>query len=127
MPSKRATPEDADRLGVPRREYVVTVPWVEAVYRGSVPDTDPMYRRGWSIVSGSSSSPPSLPPSGGADTVTEPTQSNAPTPTANTGGPSLRSRLLALGWKDMTSEMRGKTITIIGAPRPRRQKPQPPE
>ena len=30
------------------------IPQVGAIYRGSVPDTDPMYRRGWSVVSGSS-------------------------------------------------------------------------
>ena len=44
-----------------------------------------------------------------------PTQNNAPTPTTNTSESSLRSRLLALGWKDKTSEMRGKTIVIVGA------------
>ena len=44
-----------------------------------------------------------------------PTQNDAPTPSGNTSGLSLRSRLLALGWKDKTSEMRGKTIVIVGA------------
>jgi len=36
------------------------IPQVGAIYRGSVPDTDPMYRRGWSVVSGSSTERPSI-------------------------------------------------------------------
>jgi len=60
MPSKRVNPEDPDRLGIPRHEYVVTIPRVGAISRGSVPDTDPMYRRGWSVVSGSSTERPSI-------------------------------------------------------------------
>src|SRR5215471_16165473 len=126
MPSKRVTPEDADRLGIPRREYVVTIPWVGAVYRGSVPDTDPMYRRGWSIVFGSSSSPPSPPPSGGADTVTEPAQSNELTPSVNTKPSSTKLKIPAR-WKSDDSLKFGKTLTIIGAPHPGRPKPKPPE
>jgi len=68
-----------------------------AVYHGLVPDTDPMYRRGWSIVSGSSTERSSI------------------------------KDLMPADWKDKTSEMRGKTITIIGAPHPGRAKPKPSE
>ena len=51
-------------------------------------------------------------------------QNDAPTPNANTSEPSLRERLIARGWKDNTSEMRGKAIVIVGATHLKKHSPK---
>lgn len=55
---------------------------------------------------------------------TERTPSNAPTPDASTKKSSLKFKI-SPDWKEKGPEAYGRTLTIVGAPRPPKQPKQP--